>query len=218
MALARGARPSNGPRSRRALRSQRALHAAARAPPPRRGRWSQDEVQLLKDWYGLRDNAAIARDLQRTPDAVQKMADVVFRAGQRSGPWSAQEVQDLKKYLGASTDDVIAQVLGRDVNEIRLQITELGRLQHNGRWTRDETNELPAPVRHAQRRGPGADLRPHGRCGRTLGRALPPRQGQGLRQEARRARRDADAALGRGRVDLLEGELSGHLQHRDRQR
>ncbi|MCC6407535.1 MAG: hypothetical protein IT453_10225 [Planctomycetes bacterium] len=109
---------------------------------PRRGRWSSHEVQLLKDWYGLRDNAAIARDLHRTPDAVQKMADVVFRSAKRTGPWSAQEVQDLKKYLGASNDEVIAQVLGRDVEEIRQQITELGRLQHNGRWTRDETNEF----------------------------------------------------------------------------
>lgn len=109
---------------------------------PRRGRWSAHEVQLLRDWYGLRDNAAIARDLQRTPDAVQKMADVVFRSAARSGPWSAQEIQELKKYLGASTTDVIAQVLGRGVDEVRAQITELGRLQHNGRWTRDETNEF----------------------------------------------------------------------------
>lgn len=109
---------------------------------PRRGRWSAHEVQLLKDWYGLRDNAAIARDLHRTPDAVQKMADIVFRSAKRSGPWTAQEVQALKRYLGASTAEVIAQVLGRDVDEVRGQITELGRLQHNGRWTRDEVNEF----------------------------------------------------------------------------
>jgi hypothetical protein len=113
-----------------------------RPSKPRRGRWSSHEIQLLKDWYGLRDNGAIARDLHRTPDAVKKMADVVFRSAKRSGPWSAQEVQDLKRYLGASTADVMAQVLGRDVDEIRPQITELGRLQHNGRWTRDETNEF----------------------------------------------------------------------------
>jgi hypothetical protein len=99
-------------------------------------------VQLLRDWYGLRDNATIARELHRTPDAVQKMADAVFRAAKRTGPWSAQEVQELKKYLGASTNEVIAQVLGRDVDEIQLQIGELGRLQHNGRWTRGETNEF----------------------------------------------------------------------------
>ncbi len=109
---------------------------------PRRGRWSAHEIQLLKDWYALRDNEAIARDLHRTPDSVRKMAEVVFRQAKRSGPWTAQEIQDLKKYLGASTPEVIAQVLGRDSREVQLQITELGRLQHNGRWSRDEINEF----------------------------------------------------------------------------
>jgi hypothetical protein len=90
----------------------------------------------------LRDNSAIARELNRTPESVRKMAEATFRLAKKSGPWTAQEVQDLKRYLGASTPEVIAQVLGRDLKDVRVQITELGRLQHNGRWTRDETNEF----------------------------------------------------------------------------
>lgn len=113
-----------------------------RPSKPRRGRWSQAEISLLKDWYGLRDDVAIARDLNRTPDSVKKMADYVFRGARRDGPWTSNEVQELKKYLGATTPQVIAKILGRDLDQVQKQIFELGRLQHNGRWTRDEINQF----------------------------------------------------------------------------
>jgi len=110
-----------------------------RPSKPKKGRWSQSEVALLKDWYGLRDNQSIARELNRTTESVQRMADLVFRHARRNGPWTSTEVQDLKRYLGATTPEVIAQIMGREVKEVNQQIFELGRLMHNGRWTRDET-------------------------------------------------------------------------------
>ena len=108
----------------------------------RRGRWSQAEVARLRELYGLRDEALIARELGRSVASVRKMAEQVCRAEPRQGPWSAQEVQELKRYLGVTTPEVIARLLGRPEGEIRERITELGRIQKDARWTRDELVEF----------------------------------------------------------------------------
>jgi len=113
-----------------------------RPDKPRRGRWSQAEISLLRDWYGLREIDAIARDLRRTPSSVRRMAESVFRSATRIGPWTSQEVQKLKQYLGGTTDEVLARILGRTPGEVQKQILELGRIQHSGRWTRDETRRF----------------------------------------------------------------------------
>jgi hypothetical protein len=109
---------------------------------PRRGRWSQAEIARLQELYGLRDDEAIARELNRPVGSVRKMADQVFRRAARSGPWSSREVLELKKYLGATTEETIARILGRTVQEVRQQITELGRIQQTGRWTQAEIAEF----------------------------------------------------------------------------
>lgn len=108
----------------------------------RKGRWTRAEVDRLKDMYGLRSEAAIARELGRSAASVRKMADELFRTARKQGPWTAHEIQDLKRYLGASGPEVIARILGRDAGEVKQQIFELGRIQQGGRWTRDETNRL----------------------------------------------------------------------------
>jgi len=92
----------------------------------------------LRELYGLRDDASIARELNRPVASVRKMAETMFRAPARTGPWSAKEVQELKRYLGATTPETIARILGRGVQEVTERIMELGRVQHAGRWTREE--------------------------------------------------------------------------------
>lgn len=109
---------------------------------PRRGRWSQAEVGRLRELYGLRDEDSIARELNRPVASVRKMAETLFPMAVRRGPWTAQEVQELKRYLGATSEEVIARILGRTPDEIRRQITDLGRIQEGGRWTPDEVAEL----------------------------------------------------------------------------
>lgn len=113
-----------------------------RASAPRRGRWSQAEIARLKELYGLRDEAAIARELNRPVATVRKMAESICRPQPRTGPWTADEVQELKKYLGASTTETIAHILGRSVDEVQQQIIELGRVQSTGRWTRSEITQF----------------------------------------------------------------------------
>lgn len=109
---------------------------------PRRGRWSQSEIARLRDLYGTRDEAVIARELNRPVASVRKMAAEIFDSKRRTGPWTAPEVEKLKRYLGLSPTETIARILGREVEEVRTQIEELGRIRVNGRWTRDEVAQF----------------------------------------------------------------------------
>lgn len=109
---------------------------------PRRGRWAQAELARLRELYGRRELAVVARELRRPIESVQRMAQQVFAGELRTGPWTAPEIQRLRECLGCSTPSVIAQVLGRSVDEVQSQIFELGRLQKSGKWTRQEVAEL----------------------------------------------------------------------------
>ncbi len=109
---------------------------------PRRGRWSQAEVVRLRELYGLRDDATIARELNRPVASIRKMAEKVFPERRKQGPWSAAEVLRLKRYLGATTAEVISRVLGRELTEVQSQIIELGRIVSDEKFTREEVTEF----------------------------------------------------------------------------
>ena len=109
---------------------------------PRRGRWSQVEIQLLQDMYGLRDIRAIARELQRSEESVRRKAESLFQTAQRKDPWTSQEVERLKDYLGLNTPEVIARILGRTVEEVEREIFALGRIQKDGPWGREELQQF----------------------------------------------------------------------------
>jgi hypothetical protein len=108
----------------------------------RRGRWSIAEQARLRQLYGQRDDAAIARELRRPVESVARMAERLFPAEVRTGPWTAVEVQQLKRYLGATTPEVIGRVLGRSVEEVQEQIFDLGRIRGRGSWERAEVAEF----------------------------------------------------------------------------
>jgi len=90
----------------------------------------------------LRDEAAIARELNRPVASVRKMAEQAFQATPRTGPWTATEVQNLKRYIGGTTPETIARVLGRTVDEVQSQIVELRRVQTTAGLTPDEMVEF----------------------------------------------------------------------------
>ncbi len=108
----------------------------------RRGRWSQAEIARLRELYALRDEKAIARELNRSLAGIRKMAESIFRQPVRTGPWTAEELEGLKKYLGATTSDVVSQILGRTVEDIETQVEDLRGKQVAGRWTQDEIAEF----------------------------------------------------------------------------
>lgn len=109
-----------------------------RPTAPRRGRWSQAEINRLRELYGFRDEAAIAHELNRPEASVRKMAAEIFNAPTRSGPWSAEEIAELRRYIGGTAYDVIARKLGRSAEEVAQQIDEMRKVQQVGRWTQEE--------------------------------------------------------------------------------
>ena len=113
-----------------------------RPTQPRKGRWSQVEIALLKDLYGLRDLRAIARELNRSEESVQRKAESIFRSARRSGPWTSGEVEDLKRYLGLNGPEVIARILGRTRAEVEAQIQDLGRVERDVSWDREEVQSF----------------------------------------------------------------------------
>lgn len=121
---------------------RRTTWGTERSTTPRRGRWSQSEIARLRELFGLRDERAIARELNRPVASVRKMAEQVFDAPSRSGPWTAQEVRDLKRYYGGTSIPTIARILGRSNEDVEAQVAELGRVQQAGRWTQEEIAEF----------------------------------------------------------------------------
>lgn len=113
-----------------------------RAVAPRRGRWSQAEQARLKELYGLREDAAIARELKRPVASIRRMAEKLFARAPRIGPWTANEVMELRRYLGATSPEVISRVFARPIEEVNERIFELGRIQRDGSWSRDELAEF----------------------------------------------------------------------------
>ena len=109
-----------------------------RPAAPRRGRWSQAEINRLRELYGLRDEAAIAHELNRPEQSVRKMAEEIFGTPTRTGPWSAEEVQELRRYIGGASTEVIARKLGRSAEEVAQQIGEMRKIQQVGRWSQEE--------------------------------------------------------------------------------
>src|SRR5262245_55498819 len=104
----------------------------------KRGRWSRTDEARLRELYGLRNDAAIARELKRPVGSVHRMARKRFPQVVKSGPWTGSETLELKRYLGATTPEVIARILGRREEEVEAQIFDLGRIQGRGSWTRAE--------------------------------------------------------------------------------
>ncbi len=109
---------------------------------PRRGKWSSEEIDLLKELYGFRDVEAIACQLQRSPASVRHMVGVVFSGATRTGYWTEVEVQRLKRFIGVASLPVIARILRRTKADVRKKIVELGVEVHTGPWTPLEIQEL----------------------------------------------------------------------------
>lgn len=108
----------------------------------RRGRWSIGEVVRLRELYGVRNEAAIARALGRPVSSIRKMAERVFKGPKKTGPWSAEEMQTLKHCLGISSPELIARVLRRSDSDVQSKISSLGKKTNSGPWTRTDILEL----------------------------------------------------------------------------
>ncbi|HET6201290.1 MAG TPA: hypothetical protein VFI25_00660 [Planctomycetota bacterium] len=151
----------------------------------RRGRWNVEEMNRLRELYGLKDEAWIAREIGRPVESVRAMAERLFRGPRRTGPWTVRELQALRLYVGVAAPDTIAQILRRTPQEVRRRIAELGRRRpRTGSWARDELNEFKRLF----------GTREDGDLARVFGRSLP-----AIRAVARRLCLSKDKAFVRQR-------------------
>ncbi len=108
------------------------------AAAPQAGQWTGEEIARFKEMYGLRDDAAIAREMKCTVAAVRSMAERVFGGSQHSGPWSAEETERLKRYLGASSMQALSLVMGRSQQDIENRLVELAIEKQSGPFSQEE--------------------------------------------------------------------------------
>ena len=121
---------------------QRLRWGGDKSSTPRRGRWSTEEIGRFKELYGLRDDAAVARELNRSVASVRNMARQVFDREPRAGPWTADETAQLRRYLGASPVETIARILARTKESISAKITALALEKRTGPWRQQEINDF----------------------------------------------------------------------------
>lgn len=93
--------------------------------PLRSGEWSEHELDHLRQWYGLKDDQFIARDLARPVPSIGQTARMIFNAAPTNGPWSREDVERLKLYLGSIELEMIGRMIGRSVDSIASQLVEL---------------------------------------------------------------------------------------------
>jgi len=115
---------------------------AERSSGPRRGRWSQAEIARLRELYGLREERALARDLNRSVESVRRMAQRLFTGAAHGGPWTAAEVLQIKKYIGGVERDELARILGRSPEDVERKVADLARVQSTARWSQDEVSSF----------------------------------------------------------------------------
>ncbi len=110
-----------------------------KAASPRRGRWSAEELARFREFYGLKDEATIARELGRSVASVRNMARRIYDSQpRRRGPWTAAEVERLRHYLGASPVSTLARILARSEEDVNAQIAELARVRKSGPWSQED--------------------------------------------------------------------------------
>ena len=106
------------------------------------GRWTEQELERVRELWGLRSEESIARELDRSVEGVRRAAGRLFRGRTRRGPWDEAELERLKQHIGATPVEVVAKILGRRVDDVEGQIGRLSKRRRTGRWGREELQLL----------------------------------------------------------------------------
>ena len=85
--------------------------------PARRGPWTDDDDERLREAWGAVEPRLLAPMLGRSVTEVRRRA-MELRKARRSGPWTRVELQLLKDLFGTRTDTDLEVCLSRPVAEI----------------------------------------------------------------------------------------------------
>lgn len=108
----------------------------------RRGNWSVQELERLRQLLPRRGAAATAALLRRSLDSVQRKAQELLRVPARRGDWTASDDTVLRDAWGAVEARLLATMIGRSPGEVRRRALELRARPVTGPWSRAERQRL----------------------------------------------------------------------------
>lgn len=108
----------------------------------RRGNWSVQELERLRQLLPRRGVAATAALLRRSADSVQRKALELLRVPPRRGDWTESDDAVVREAWGAVDIRMLAAMTGRSAGEVRRRGIELQARQRSGPWQRDEQQRL----------------------------------------------------------------------------
>lgn len=108
----------------------------------RRGNWSVQELERLRQLLPRRGVAATAALLRRSLASVQRKAADLLAVPPRRGDWTASDDMRLREAWGALDVRLLAAMLGRDAADVRRRAAELRGRVGRGPWQREEQSRL----------------------------------------------------------------------------
>lgn len=108
----------------------------------RRGNWSVQELERLRQLLPRRGVEATAALLRRSPASVQKKALLLLRVPARRGDWTDSDDALLRDSWGAVEPRLLAAMLGRPLPDVRRRAEQLRACVRAGPWQRDELVRL----------------------------------------------------------------------------
>jgi hypothetical protein len=110
--------------------------------PLRRGNWSVQELERLRQLLPARGVQATAQLLRRSLDSVERKAAELLRVPPRRGDWTASDDELLQAAWGAVESRLLATMLGRLPQDVRRRAQELRERPSTGAWSQQERLRL----------------------------------------------------------------------------
>jgi len=108
----------------------------------RRGNWSVQELERLRQLLPRRGVADTALLLRRSQSSVFRKAMNLLKVPPRRGAWTASDDARLRECWGAVDPRLLAPMLGRQPAEVKKRVAELRSSLRSGPWTREEKQLL----------------------------------------------------------------------------
>ena len=87
--------------------------------------WTDSELDALRASFGLKEEAFLARELERPVELVREKAAELLAGSPQEGPWSEADLETLRRYLGGVESELLASMLGRSVEDLESKLVEL---------------------------------------------------------------------------------------------
>jgi len=110
--------------------------------PLRRGNWSVQELERLRQLLPRRGVGDTTLLLRRSTASVWKKALEILRVPPRRGAWTGSDDERLRESWGCIEPRLLGPMLGRPPAEVVRRAQELRDSPRSGEWSRAETQQL----------------------------------------------------------------------------